>query len=49
MVEFALPRNSRVRVGKTWPAPEGAANLRTIKVYRWVKRFAVPTLSPILL
>ena len=35
MVEFALPRNSRVREGKRFPAAEGAANVKTFKVYRW--------------
>ncbi len=35
MVEFALPRNSRVREGKRFPAPEGATNVKTFKVYRW--------------
>jgi succinate dehydrogenase / fumarate reductase iron-sulfur subunit len=35
MVEFALPRNSKVQGGKTWPKPEGAANTRTFKIYRW--------------
>ena len=35
MVEFVLPRNSRVRTGKRFSAPEGAANVKTFKVYRW--------------
>ena len=35
MVEFMLPRNSRVRKGKSWPAPEGAMRTRTFRVYRW--------------
>ncbi|RDD61144.1 succinate dehydrogenase iron-sulfur subunit [Ferruginivarius sediminum] len=35
MVEFALPRNSKIQQGKTWPAPEGAKRPRTFKVYRW--------------
>ncbi|PPR23653.1 MAG: Succinate dehydrogenase iron-sulfur subunit [Alphaproteobacteria bacterium MarineAlpha10_Bin3] len=35
MVEFNLPKNSRVQQGKDWPAPEGATNTRTFKVYRW--------------
>ena len=35
MVEFALPKNSRVRTGKTWPKPEGATNVRAFKIYRW--------------
>ena len=35
MVEFSLPKNSQIRVGKTWPKPEGATNLRKFKIYRW--------------
>ena len=35
MVELTLPKNSRMTVGKTWPKPEGATNVRAFKVYRW--------------
>lgn len=35
MVELALPKNSKVGKGKTWPAPDGATNLKTFKVYRY--------------
>jgi succinate dehydrogenase / fumarate reductase iron-sulfur subunit len=35
MVEFVLPRNSKVKPGKAWPAPAGAKNPRAFKVYRW--------------
>ena len=35
MAEFSLPKNSRISKGKTWPAPAGASNVRTFKVYRW--------------
>ena len=35
MAEFMLPANSRVGEGKTHPAPEGAAEPKTFKVYRW--------------
>ena len=35
MVEFSLPANSKIKPGKTWPAPEGATNTRAFKVYRW--------------
>ncbi|HSF93412.1 MAG TPA: 2Fe-2S iron-sulfur cluster-binding protein, partial [Thermohalobaculum sp.] len=35
MVEFNLPKNSRITTGKTWPAPQGAANVRVFKIYRW--------------
>jgi len=34
MVQFTLPKNSKVRVGKTWPRPEGK-NVRKFKIYRW--------------
>ncbi len=35
MVELTLPKNSQIRPGKTWPKPEGAANLREYRIYRW--------------
>ncbi|MCZ7657659.1 MAG: succinate dehydrogenase iron-sulfur subunit [Xanthobacteraceae bacterium] len=35
MVELTLPKNSRVTEGRTWPKPEGATNLRELRVYRW--------------
>jgi succinate dehydrogenase / fumarate reductase iron-sulfur subunit len=35
MVEFNLPKNSRVTEGKTHAAPTGAKNVRAFKVYRW--------------
>jgi succinate dehydrogenase / fumarate reductase iron-sulfur subunit len=35
MVEFTLPKNSKVGEGKTWPPPRGAHNLREFRVYRW--------------
>jgi len=35
MVEFTLPKNSRITEGKTWPKPQDTSNLRTIKIYRW--------------
>ena len=35
MVEFALPKNSRVAKGKHWPAPEGASNVRRFDIYRY--------------
>ena len=35
MVEFTLPKNSRVTTGKTWPKPAGAANVKEFKIYRW--------------
>ncbi|MEM9045600.1 MAG: succinate dehydrogenase iron-sulfur subunit [Pseudomonadota bacterium] len=35
MAEFTLPKNSTITVGKTWPKPAGATNLKTVKVYRW--------------
>lgn len=35
MVEFTLPRNSKIKPGKVWPKPEGATNLREFRIYRW--------------
>jgi succinate dehydrogenase / fumarate reductase iron-sulfur subunit len=37
MVEFTLPKNSRVGAGKVWPKPVGVADADLIefKVYRW--------------
>src|ERR1700747_2922333 len=35
MVEFALPKNSRITSGKTWPKPSGATETREFRVYRW--------------
>jgi len=35
MVEFALPKNSRISGGKTWPKPAGATATREFKIYRW--------------
>jgi succinate dehydrogenase / fumarate reductase, iron-sulfur subunit len=35
MVEFTLPKNSRISGGKSWPKPAGATETREIKVYRW--------------
>ena len=35
MVELALPKNSQIKQGKSWPKPEGATNLREYRIYRW--------------
>ena len=35
MVEFNLPANSKVKKGKTFPAPSGATRIRKFKIYRW--------------
>tara|TARA_R110002072_G_scaffold19100_6_gene71096 strand:- start:188 stop:967 length:780 start_codon:yes stop_codon:yes gene_type:complete len=35
MVEFALPANSKISKGKTWPATGGGENVRSFRVYRW--------------
>ncbi|MEM9724523.1 MAG: succinate dehydrogenase iron-sulfur subunit [Pseudomonadota bacterium] len=37
MVEFRLPKNSRLVKGKTWPKPEGVARgrMKEFKIYRW--------------
>ncbi len=35
MVEFALPKNSRMTEGRIWPKPEGATRIRKFRIYRW--------------
>ncbi|MFZ0559840.1 MAG: succinate dehydrogenase iron-sulfur subunit [Methylovirgula sp.] len=35
MVQLNLPKNSRVRKGKTWPSPVSAAPLKEFRIYRW--------------
>ncbi len=35
MVEFALPKNSRVEPGRTFPAKEGAKQPKTFRIYRY--------------
>ena len=35
MVQFTLPKNSKITTGKTWPKPEGAKTLRKVQIYRW--------------
>ncbi len=35
MAEFTLPKNSKIQKGKHFPAPEGATNVRSFKIYRW--------------
>jgi len=35
MVQLTLPKNSRVRTGKTWDKPAGAQNTREFKIYRY--------------
>ena len=34
MAQFTLPKNSKIRTGKTWPKPEGK-NVRKFQIYRW--------------
>ena len=34
MVEFALPQNSKVQPGKSWPKPAGK-KLQEFRIYRW--------------
>ena len=34
MVQFTLPKNSKIRTGKTWPKPDGK-NVRKFQIYRW--------------
>ncbi len=35
MVEFALPANSKIGAGKSWPKPDAAKKTKTFRVYRW--------------
>ena len=35
MVELALPKNSKVKRGRTFEAPPGATRVRDFKIYRW--------------
>ena len=35
MVEFTLPKNSKIKKGTHWPAPEGASRTKTFMVYRY--------------
>ena len=35
MVEFTLPKNSKVTEGKVWPKPAGAKETREYRIYRW--------------
>ncbi|MFN2300882.1 MAG: succinate dehydrogenase iron-sulfur subunit [Gammaproteobacteria bacterium] len=35
MAEFTLPKNSKITKGRTWKAPEGAAEIRRFTIYRW--------------
>ena len=35
MVEITLPRNSRVKTGKTWNKPQGRQGWREFRIYRW--------------
>ena len=35
MAQLTLPANSRIRKGRTWPAPEGAKKSKTFRIYRW--------------
>ncbi|HYZ43433.1 MAG TPA: 2Fe-2S iron-sulfur cluster-binding protein, partial [Xanthobacteraceae bacterium] len=35
MVQFTLPKNSKVTNGKTWTAPAGAHDVREYRIYRW--------------
>ena len=35
MVQLTLPANSKIGPGQHWPAPEGARNVRTFRIYRF--------------
>ncbi|MDE1972819.1 MAG: succinate dehydrogenase iron-sulfur subunit, partial [Hyphomicrobiales bacterium] len=35
MVQFTLPKNSKIGEGKTWPHPAKAKKERELRIYRW--------------
>ena len=35
MVQLALPENSRITAGKTWPRPANAKRVTEFRIYRW--------------
>src|SRR5215813_4593324 len=35
MVQFTLPKNSKITQGKTWPRPLNAKSQREYRIYRW--------------
>src|SRR5581483_3103075 len=35
MVQFTLPKNSRLAEGKTWPKPASAKRTTEFRIYRW--------------
>src|SRR5271168_784885 len=35
LVQFNLPKNSRITPGKTWPKPQGAKTTTEFRIYRW--------------
>ncbi len=35
MVQFSLPKNSKVTAGRRFPAPEGATRVKAFQIYRW--------------
>jgi succinate dehydrogenase / fumarate reductase, iron-sulfur subunit len=35
MAEFSLPANSKIKQGKTYPAPAGAKNVKRFRIYRY--------------
>jgi len=35
MVQFTLPKNSKITEGKIWERPARTTNVREYRVYRW--------------
>ncbi len=35
MAQFSLPANSKIEIGQTFPAAEGASRMRRFHIYRW--------------
>ena len=38
MVQLTLPRNSRIKTGKTWNKPQGKGKWKEFRVYRGTPR-----------
>ena len=35
MVQFTLPKNSKMSEGKVWPVPAGGHRTTAFRIYRW--------------
>src|SRR5262249_32604864 len=47
MVQFTLPKNSKITQGKTWPRPVNAKSQREYRIYRWRPgEWRIPRIDP---